>query len=87
MSHHGKIVCSCGELIQQCRCPGLDGSHTTETRANGCEKCRLRRPPVEALRERIDSQNKAAADAAALIFAQLDFIVREDLYPSEVDDI
>lgn len=35
---HGKIVCSCGELIAQCRCISQHG-HVETTRVNGCEKC------------------------------------------------
>jgi len=37
MSGHGKIVCSCGALIAQCRC--FD-HHNVEIRQKGCDRCK-----------------------------------------------
>lgn len=36
VSGHKRIVCSCGALIAQCRCPG---PHETEVRQDACPEC------------------------------------------------
>lgn len=37
MTGHGRTVCTCGNVIAQCRCPGPH----TDTVVNGCRKCGL----------------------------------------------
>lgn len=41
-ARHKRIVCSCGAVIAQCRCPG---PHETETWANACAACKARPRP------------------------------------------
>lgn len=41
MSHtHEKVVCSCGQIIMQCRC--IEGGNNVRVVQNGCDKCRGR---------------------------------------------
>ena len=41
---HYKVVCKCGTIMQQCRCPASDKTEVTGT----CEKC-LKTPLGEVL--------------------------------------
>lgn len=38
---HGRYVCSCGNLIMQCRC--IEGHRNTVIVQNGCSECKKRR--------------------------------------------
>ncbi len=48
---HGRIVCTCGRVLAQCRCIKKEG-HTTTVVKNGCPECQRKAaeiaPPVAA---------------------------------------
>lgn len=53
MGSHGRVNCSCGRMIFQCRCPG---PHTVEIREKACGHCLGR---VAANRDRTFEQDQA----------------------------
>lgn len=51
MSGHGKVVCSCGAVITQCKCP--ENHNVTSTISNGCEACKNANTKVKDKAEQI----------------------------------
>jgi hypothetical protein len=84
---HGRIVCSCGALIAQCRC---FAHHNVQVIEKGCDRCkRLLAPAAIRVDPRVPVPDLLKLYMQPMVVALAERIEADliALYPAEVDDI